>query len=335
MCSADPLIYSIATMPLNRSIVRIIAFWFIVFIFRQQNYRAQLDRKRDFDILVHSRQSEIRMCVLYASSIHKCPAANRKYIVVQTLRTHSPPVSPHGKQQTFLLKMFRIENRFGFSKIGFRRIVFYLNIFDIPIYRFLFIFLSLFRSQLPVCHFTGIIRFCAGTWLSNFYHSDDNNTHACMCTAINDNEKKTTHDSHVIPSFRSIYLHDFHFATIAISVNLYTFCLDRTMRKSGFIWWIDAKMVNWTVTQIRLQENNAIMELRFPDGSISTPKLVLSFFRFASFPMASEFSSRVLSRERLHRKSWDIQSFFNFDLLTRKINFATLKLLQRCWISNI
>lgn len=33
--------------------------------------------------------------------------------------------------------MFRIENRFGFRKIGFRRIVFYLNIVDIPIYRFL------------------------------------------------------------------------------------------------------------------------------------------------------------------------------------------------------
>lgn len=71
------------------------------------------------------------------------------------VRTALQPFSQHGKQQTFRLKMFRIENRFGFRKIGFRRIVFYLNIVDIPIYRFL----SPFRSRLPVCHFTGIIRF--------------------------------------------------------------------------------------------------------------------------------------------------------------------------------
>lgn len=58
MCSADPLIYSTVTMPLNRSIVRFIAFLFIVFIFRQQNHRAQLDRERDFDILVDSLVSQ-------------------------------------------------------------------------------------------------------------------------------------------------------------------------------------------------------------------------------------------------------------------------------------
>lgn len=54
--------------------------------------------------------------------------------------------------------------------------------------------------------------------------------HACVQQST---EKKTTHDSHVIPSFRSIYLHDFHFATIAISVYLYTFLLGPDDERAG------------------------------------------------------------------------------------------------------
>lgn len=188
--------------------------------FRQRNRRAQWDLKWNSGILLHS-VSFVRRFINARQ-----PNNVRFKRTVRTQHSSHPSniISNNNRcRYSFIVKMFRVKieeinpSRFGFRQIGFRRIVFYLNIVALRSARTL-------HPHTTVFGFTGILSififFVCWDFVKQFHSDNNNNNNPHECVQQSKKIKKL-HTIHMLSHHfdRFIYgtwfKHDSHFVSVA------------------------------------------------------------------------------------------------------------------------